>query len=428
MKTLLENVVLATTATTSSSSASAASSASTATASTAAAQQLAEARMAAGSSLVQRVLLTSTASKQPQPQPQQQSTQAARQQQPSSDVDDEVAAEEKSAAASPWSISAWLRHIALKTVQAGPVPSHIAFIMDGNRRFARKMHLETCEGHALGFERLKQTLHWCLDLGVKMVTVYAFSLENFKRSQAEVEGLMRLANEKFLKLLSKSELIQKHGVCVRVLGDVSLLPADLQVSISKAVHLSRNNTRAILNVCFAYTSHHEITEAARLIATGLQSGQLQQSDVSEELIERCLYTEDAPPPELLVRTSGEVRLSDFLLWQSAFSCLHFSEVLWPEFSFWDLLKCVLHFQRCAAALQESERKYKAQIRKAQDDEDIKHLSLPADATPDMAAAALHKVRTERQERVESFVGNVRRNRAEFFASRCAATAAVAVAQ
>eukprot|EP00042_Codosiga_hollandica_P039162 m.325852 g.325852 ORF g.325852 m.325852 type:complete len:330 (-) comp55565_c0_seq14:95-1084(-) len=216
-------------------------------------------------------------------------------------------------------MEAWLRKRACSVLRCGPIPRHVAFIMDGNRRFANKMNVQTKKGHALGFEKLKETLEWCLNLGIDMVTVYAFSIENFKRSQSEVDGLMELAVSGFNQLLEQSELIQKHEVCVRIFGDVSLLPHEVQVAVAKCVNLSRANKRAVLNVCFAYTSRDEMTRAARDIVRGVQSGHLLPEDVDEELVELCLDTEAAPEPDLMIRTSGEVRLSDFLLWQVSHS-------------------------------------------------------------------------------------------------------------
>ncbi|KJE93643.1 dehydrodolichyl diphosphate synthase [Capsaspora owczarzaki ATCC 30864] len=264
----------------------------------------------------------------------------------------------KSAAASapdqlPW----WMprRSVCMRLLQHGPIPRHVAFIMDGNRRFAKKIHVNTAMGHALGFDKLEQTLDWCLELGVRIVTVYAFSIENFKRSSQEVTALMDLAKVKFARLIEESEVIQKHGVSIRVLGDVTMLPLDVQQAIARAVTLSRNNSKSILNICFPYTSRHEMVEATKQIATGLSEGRLQESDITEDLFERCMYTADAP--DLFVRTSGEVRLSDFMLWQSAFSHMYFAEVLWPEFSLWDLFVAVLHYQRNHNHVQTSRKQY-----------------------------------------------------------------------
>ncbi|XP_040985098.1 dehydrodolichyl diphosphate synthase complex subunit DHDDS isoform X2 [Haliaeetus albicilla] len=202
-------------------------------------------------------------------------------------------------------------------IKAGPMPKHVAFIMDGNRRYAQKCHVERQQGHSQGFDKLAQTLRWCLNLGIREVTVYAFSIENFKRSKEEVDGLMDLARQKFSRLLEEQESLKKHGVCIRVLGDLPLLPLDIQELIAQAVLATRNYNKCFLNVCFAYTSRHEISNAVREMAWGVEQGLLEPSDVSESLLDKCLYTNNSPDPDLLIRTSGEVRLSDFLLWQKA---------------------------------------------------------------------------------------------------------------
>ncbi|KAI1231124.1 hypothetical protein IHE44_0008057 [Lamprotornis superbus] len=202
-------------------------------------------------------------------------------------------------------------------MKAGPMPKHVAFIMDGNRRYAQKCHVERQQGHSQGFDKLAQTLRWCLNLGIREVTVYAFSIENFKRSKEEVDGLMDLARQKFSRLLEEQENLKKHGVCIRVLGDLPLLPVDIQELIAQAVLATRNYNKCFLNVCFAYTSRHEISNAVREMAWGVEQGLLEPSDVSESLLDKCLYTNNSPDPDLLIRTSGEVRLSDFLLWQKA---------------------------------------------------------------------------------------------------------------
>ncbi|PWA20622.1 hypothetical protein CCH79_00011549, partial [Gambusia affinis] len=200
---------------------------------------------------------------------------------------------------------------------AGPMPKHVAFIMDGNRRFARKKKLERHDGHMQGFNKLAETLRWCKHLNIPEVTVYAFSIENFKRSKEEVDGLLDLARQKFERLLEEQENLEKHGVCIRVLGDLNMLPLDLQQVIAKAVVMTKNHNKCFLNVCFAYTSRYEITNAVREMAWGVEQGLIKASDVSEALLSECLYSSNSPNPDLLIRTSGEVRLSDFLLWQKA---------------------------------------------------------------------------------------------------------------
>ncbi|RUS86358.1 hypothetical protein EGW08_005876 [Elysia chlorotica] len=239
----------------------------------------------------------------------------------------------------------WLQRLCEAILKSGPVPQHVAIIMDGNRRFAVKNSLEKCEGHVKGFDKLAETLEWCLDLGITEVTVYAFSIENFKRSPDEVNGLMELSRQKFAKLLEERNLIQEQEVCVRIIGDISLLPRDLQELLAEAVNISANNKRAVLNVCFAYTARDDMCNAMRELSIGVKDGLIRESDISENMLEKCLYTSHSRSVDLLIRTSGEVRLSDFLLWESAYSCLAFVKVLWPEFSVWHLYAAILHYQR-----------------------------------------------------------------------------------
>ncbi|XP_022794918.1 dehydrodolichyl diphosphate synthase complex subunit DHDDS-like isoform X2 [Stylophora pistillata] len=213
--------------------------------------------------------------------------------------------------------TSFIRTFCNNVIKAGQIPKHVAIIMDGNRRFAKKVKCERSKGHEKGFEKFTEVLEWCFDLGIPEVTVYAFSIENFKRSQEEVDGLMELARQKFDRLMEEKEMIMKHGVCVRALGDLTMLPEDLQRSVARVVKFSKNNIKATLNVCLAYTSRHEISNAVKLMAEGVELGLIKASDISESLLEKCLYTSPSPHPDMLIRTSGEVRFSDFLLWQEA---------------------------------------------------------------------------------------------------------------
>ncbi|GBP03269.1 Dehydrodolichyl diphosphate synthase complex subunit DHDDS [Eumeta japonica] len=237
----------------------------------------------------------------------------------------------------------------IKIVKTGRIPQHIAFIMDGNRRYAKKHSADSSVGHSKGFEKLSETLKWCLDLGIPEVTVYAFSIENFKRSEKEVESLMNLAREKFQRLLEEVEQLNEWGVRVHVAGRLSMLPNDLRRLISQSMLTTRNNSRLRLNVTYAYTARDEISRAASHIIDGVQENELLSSDIDADLISQSL---ELGEPELLVRTSGEVRLSDFMLWQISNTVLYFTDVLWPEFKIWDLLTAILHYQRFAPAAVE----------------------------------------------------------------------------
>lgn len=239
----------------------------------------------------------------------------------------------------------WLETFMVKILKCGAIPRHVAFIMDGNRRYAKIRGIEKIQGHSEGFEKLAQTLQWCHDLGINEVTVYAFSIENFKRPQAEVDALLSLATEKFQRLIDEKDKLAENGVRVNVLGNLTLLPQKLQELVHEAMKITRSNTRCTLNVAFSYTSREEVCSAVKKVSKAVEEGLLKPKDIDQNLIEKCLYTGYSPMPDLLVRTSGEVRLSDFLLWQSAYSVTYFSEVLWPEFSLNNLLMAIFYYQR-----------------------------------------------------------------------------------
>ncbi|XP_010134487.1 PREDICTED: dehydrodolichyl diphosphate synthase isoform X2 [Buceros rhinoceros silvestris] len=280
-------------------------------------------------------------------------------------------------------------------LKAGPMPKHVAFIMDGNRRYAQKCHVERQEGHSQGFEKLAETLRWCLNLGIREVTVYAFSIENFKRSKEEVDGLMDLARQKFSRLLEEQENWKKHGVCIRVLGDLHLLPVDIQELIARAVQATRSYN----------------------------------NDVSESLLEKCLYTSNSPDPDLLIRTSGEVRLSDFLLWQTSHSCLVFQSVLWPEYSFWNLCEAILRYQMNSSALQKARASYMDERKRQQMAKDQAYVrkKLQQEGTashedPVHQQNLLQQYTAMREERIQAFLQALEQKRVDFLDRLCTASA------
>ncbi|CAG7723229.1 unnamed protein product [Allacma fusca] len=238
----------------------------------------------------------------------------------------------------------WIQKLCMNVLKQGPIPKHIGFIMDGNRRYAQKSAVANIQGHVKGFEKLTETLRWCWDFGVTELTVYVFSIENFKRPKEEVDGLMKLAKEKFEKLLEENERLQEQGVCVQIIGDWSLVPPGLRPLMAKVMILTRHNSKAKLNVAFAYTSRNEITRGIRSIEKGLFDGDISLEDVSEDLLEGSFRILPSQPLDLLVRTSGETRLSDFLLWQSSETVLCFTKVLWPEFTIWHLMAAMFNYQ------------------------------------------------------------------------------------
>ena len=175
-------------------------------------------------------------------------------------------------------------------VATGPVPKHVAFIMDGNRRFARQRGWIVADGHRLGYDKLEEALRWCCELGVVAVTVFAFSIENFKREPEEVDALMALCEEKLRRMCDEEHMVQRRGVRVRVVGDLGRLTPSLRAEMQNVMRLTQDNTQALLNVCFSYTSRDEIVGAVRRLAAACTEGKLQPADVNEALVEQCLYT------------------------------------------------------------------------------------------------------------------------------------------
>lgn len=235
----------------------------------------------------------------------------------------------------------WVKNLFSRTIKSSNcVPKHIGFVMDGNRRYARKNEIEIKEGHEAGFSSLSQVLELCYEAGVDTATVFAFSIENFRRTPSEVDHLMRLAREKIRQITQHGEIAEKYGVRIRVIGDVSRLHKSVYDDIVATTELTKSNTRATLNICFPYTSREEMLHSIKdVIAGGKKSG-----EINEASIERSLYTGDDPPLDLLIRTSGVTRLSDFLLWQVSERgvVIELFDCLWPEFGpmkmAWALLK------------------------------------------------------------------------------------------
>jgi tritrans,polycis-undecaprenyl-diphosphate synthase [geranylgeranyl-diphosphate specific] len=231
----------------------------------------------------------------------------------------------------------------LKEVKSRPVPHHVAIIMDGNRRYASEFGLLVSQGHEKGREKLEQILEWCMEIGVKMLTVYAFSTENVTRDKEEVDDLMRMFTENFQRLAG-DERVHKHEIRVRVLGQRELLPKDVQKAIALAEEKTKNYDKYFFNLAVAYGGREEIVQAIRKIAEEVKKGKLSVDEITEKTFTGYLYTKDMPDPDLILRTSGEERISNFLLWQLAYSELYFSDVYWPGFRKIDFLRAVRAFQ------------------------------------------------------------------------------------
>lgn len=221
-------------------------------------------------------------------------------------------------------------------------PEHIAIILDGNRRWAKSKMLPVKLGHKQGAETLKKIAKYANKIGVKDLTVYAFSTENWKRSEEEVSALMGLLAS-YLEEFSKTADID--NVKIRVFGDMSALNEKLQESINEAINRTKDNTGLALNVCLNYGGRAEIIKATREISELVKSGEINPKEIDEKLVEKHLYTNELKDPDLMIRTSGEIRTSGFLLWQLAYTEFIFLDKNWPDFNEKDLDYCIEQYQK-----------------------------------------------------------------------------------
>jgi len=215
------------------------------------------------------------------------------------------------------------------------IPQHIGIIMDGNRRWARGRGLPTLKGHQAGYNKMKKVGDWCLARGVKILTVYAFSTENWNRSKREVNYLMKLLKK---ALTDEVQEMHEKNIQVRVIGRISQLGKDLQKAVRDAMELTKKNTKGIVNIAINYGGRPELVDAFKVIVK-------KKAPVTEKTIAQHLYTSGMPDPDLIIRTSGEYRLSNFLTWQSSYSELLFIDKHWPDFSEKDLDDAIAEYQR-----------------------------------------------------------------------------------
>lgn len=221
------------------------------------------------------------------------------------------------------------------------VPTHIAIIMDGNGRWAKKRNLPRVAGHHEGMKTVRKITRFADRLGVKALTVYAFSTENWKRPRTEVEFIMKLPQEFLSDFLP--EMIERN-IRVETIGEPEQLPAHTIKSLTEAMEATKHNTGLVLTFALNYGSRAEIIQATQKIAQAVQTGELRVEDITEQTMNEALMTASLPEPELLIRTSGEVRLSNFMLWQLAYTEFFFTDVNWPDFSEEHLLEAVESFQ------------------------------------------------------------------------------------
>jgi undecaprenyl diphosphate synthase len=226
--------------------------------------------------------------------------------------------------------------------KSGEIPKHIAIIMDGNGRWAKKRGLPRVAGHKRGVDTVKEIVEACTEIGVKYLTLYTFSTENWKRPKDEVSTLMRLL---LRSLRDRVNELNDNDVRLTTIGNIESLPIEVQKQLKSDIERTKNNKKMVLNLALSYSGRWEILEAIKQITDSAVEGKIKSGDIDEKLVSSFLTTKDIPDPDLVIRTSGEFRVSNFLLWQIAYSEFIITETLWPDFSKFDLYDAIKIFQK-----------------------------------------------------------------------------------
>ena len=221
------------------------------------------------------------------------------------------------------------------------LPQHVAIIMDGNGRWAKSRGEKRTFGHKHAIKAVREAVNACNEIHIPYLTLYTFSSENWNRPEDEVDTLMSLISE---TILLEAEEIFSKGLRMHIIGDTEKLPAEVREHMQHLVDITKNNTKGNLILALSYGSQHEILSAVKKISSKVKSGELTEEEINEKVFEDHLYTKDFPPVDLLIRTSGEVRISNFLLWQIAYAELQFLDILWPDFGKEDFFKCIYNYQ------------------------------------------------------------------------------------
>lgn len=229
-----------------------------------------------------------------------------------------------------------------QSINKNNIPIHVAIIMDGNGRWAKQHGEDRLFGHHEGVNSVREIVEACGELGVKYLTLYAFSTENWNRPKEEVDGLMELL---VATISMETPNLHKKGVKLQVIGDIESLPGSCQKELQESVDLTANNNTVTLVLALSYSSKWEITEAVKKIAARLEKGEIASNEINSKLIEENLNTKNIPDPELMIRTSGEHRISNFLLWQLAYAEFYFTDVLWPDFRKDEFYKAIISYQQ-----------------------------------------------------------------------------------
>ncbi|WVN85085.1 di-trans,poly-cis-decaprenylcistransferase [Cryptococcus depauperatus CBS 7841] len=243
----------------------------------------------------------------------------------------------------------------------GPIPQHVGFVMDGNRRYAKELGQKVEQGHREGFVALRRTLEICLRLRIRAVSIYAFSIDNFNRSDGEVNALMKLAKNRLSELCKHGDLLEEYGIKIKFTGNLSMLPLDVLQAVEEMEAMTANNKNGVLNVCCPYTSRDEISSAIQETIASVYDGQTTLGEITSEnvfsrlgtskavdAVDKRLFlnSEDPRKLDILVRTSGVKRLSDYMLWQASDDTqLHFVDTYWPDFGLSDMVPILLGWQQ-----------------------------------------------------------------------------------
>ena len=221
------------------------------------------------------------------------------------------------------------------------LPKHVAIIMDGNGRWAKSQNKERTFGHKNAIKAVREAISACNEVSIPYLTLYAFSTENWNRPTEEVDTLMNLLSS---TLLQEAEEIFSKGIRIRAIGDLEALPEDVRNQLYNIMELTKNNTKGNLTLALSYGSQKEILNAVKELCKKVKNGDISENDINEHLFEQHLYTKELPPVDLLIRTSGEVRVSNFMLWQIAYAEMQFIDVLWPDFTKETFFQCILDYQ------------------------------------------------------------------------------------
>lgn len=231
----------------------------------------------------------------------------------------------------------------LEKIREAPVPRHLGIITDGNRRFAAEHGLLVADGHEKGKDKIEEVLDWCLETGIRILTIYALSTENLERPPDEVSALMDLFERAFNNVAT-DERVHRHHIRVRAFGNLALLPPRVRAAIDRAESATAAYDSYFYNIAIAYGGRDEILRAVRHLARQVADGHLTPEQIDSKMISANLYTADLPDPDLIFRTSGEERISNFLLWQAAYAELYFADVMWPGLTKADFLRAIRAFQ------------------------------------------------------------------------------------